>query len=134
MTTIINLPMPPSTNRIWRYSRVTGKAHISERYKVWKRVADKLYLANKRKWKPVRGHFKANVVIDISNRGKTDIDSRVKALLDWLQRVELIENDSLCDGLHIDWGHAPLGISVELLPSSLSTPLPAPPASRKEAA
>lgn len=120
MTTIINLPLPPSVNRIWRYSRATGKPFISDRYASWKRVADNYYLANKRHWPPVKGHFRAVVTLDAKHR-RGDADNRVKALFDWLQRVEIIENDSLCDGLTVEWGWAPEGCRVHLMsaPASL---------------
>lgn len=121
MTTILDLPMPPSVNRIWRYSRQNGKAHLSERYKTWKRVADTYYLAHKRDWQPVHGHFRISLVLDIKHRGRTDIDSRMKALLDWLQRVELIENDSLCDGINVRWGRVSEGCRVEIRPVSIDS-------------
>lgn len=116
MTTIIDLPMPPSVNRIWRYSRVTGKAYLDTRYQTWKRVADNYYLEHKKDWLPVPGHFKASVTLDIKHRGRSDLDNRIKGLLDWLQRVEIIEDDKLCDGLTVTWGRAPEGCRVRLTP------------------
>jgi hypothetical protein len=34
--------------------------------------------------------------------------------MDWLQRVELIENDKFCDRIVATWGKAPLGVKVRL--------------------
>jgi len=43
-----------------------------------------------------------------------DLSNRIKALEDWLQRVELIENDKYCERLVAEWGRAPLGVRVRL--------------------
>jgi hypothetical protein len=44
----------------------------------------------------------------------SDLSNRIKALEDWLQRVELIENDKYCERLVAEWGRAPLGVRVRL--------------------
>ena len=115
--TVLDLPFPPSVNRIWRMRKGGGKPYLDTRYQTWKRVADNLYLANKRNWLPVKGNFRATITLDIAHRGRTDLDNRIKALLDWLQRAKIIENDSLCDGLNVKWGRAPDGCRVELRPT-----------------
>jgi hypothetical protein len=33
-----------------------------------------------------------------------DLDNGIKPLMDWLQRVELIENDKWCDRILAQWG------------------------------
>ena len=33
-----------------------------------------------------------------------DLDNGIKALMDWLQRVELIEDDRFCDRILAQWG------------------------------
>lgn len=112
--TIIELAMPPSLNSIWRMNRERKKMYLSDRYKTWKRDADNRYLANKKNWLPVKGHFRAYITLDAKRR-RGDCDNRIKGLLDWLQRVELIENDKLCDGVSIDYGHAPEGCRIHLV-------------------
>jgi hypothetical protein len=41
-----------------------------------------------------------------------DLDNPIKPLLDWLLRVELIENDKYCDRILAQWGDAPLGVRL----------------------
>lgn len=110
--TIIELAMPPSVNSIWRVGR-HGKPYLSKRYKAWKEDADSRYLANKKNWLPIKGHFWAGITLDERKR-RGDVDNRIKALFDWLQRVELIENDNLCDEVAAFWGEAPEGCRVVL--------------------
>jgi hypothetical protein len=43
-----------------------------------------------------------------------DLDNPIKPLLDWLQRVELIEDDKYCDRILAQWGEVPLGVRVRL--------------------
>lgn len=109
--TIIDLPWPPSTNRIWRHGR--GRTYLDPRYAAWKREADATYLANKRKWRPIKGQFNARITLDETRPRRGDLDNRIKPILDFLQRVGLIENDSLLKALSVTWGDAD-GVRVEL--------------------
>lgn len=114
----IALPYPPSLNRLWRHVRGRAKPYLAPRYQTWKRAADNEYMLHKREWKPVAGHFSAAVTLD-EKRRRGDVDNRIKVVLDWLQRVELIENDKFCDAITIRWGHAPEGVRVLLCSNSL---------------
>jgi crossover junction endodeoxyribonuclease RusA len=111
---VIDLSMPPSVNSIWRYSRARKKPYLAERYQTWKRDADNRFLANRKAWRSIKGPFKATVVFAKEKRGRSDLDNRVKALMDWLQRAAIIENDSLCESLSVSWGYAPEGCRVKL--------------------
>ena len=116
MTTIVDLPFPPSVNRIWRISKNSTRPHLDTRYASWKRVCDNLATANKRAWAPVTGPFEAVVTLDENYRYRatSDADNRLKAVMDWLQRAKLIENDKLAQRTVIQWGHAPEGCRVEI--------------------
>ena len=74
--------------------------------------------SNREKLIPVDGPFHATITIDRSKRKKNeDIDNRIKAILDFLERAALIENDSLAETVTIRWGHAPEGASVRIIPT-----------------
>jgi hypothetical protein len=45
-----------------------------------------------------------------------DLDNGIKPLMDWLQRVELIEDDKFCDRLLAQWGGPPERVHVRLRP------------------
>jgi crossover junction endodeoxyribonuclease RusA len=119
---MIALPMPPSMNAIWRYGK--GRAFKSERYRVWLRAADNEFRLHHKEWDAVIGHFRALITLN-EKRRRGDADNKIKCVLDFCQRVGLIENDSLCDGVTVEWGYAPEGCRVHLIPSSLSTPVSA---------
>jgi Holliday junction resolvase RusA-like endonuclease len=127
---MIALPMPPSANRIWAHGK--GRTFKSERYKIWQRAADNEFLQHRKEWAPVKGHFRALITLNAKRR-KGDADNRIKATLDFCQRVGLIENDSLCDGVTAEWGFAPEGCRVHIFPSSLPVTAPGRPEGQQRA-
>jgi hypothetical protein len=82
--------------------------------RAWVGEADyHLWAARKvRPIEPVSGPFEVELEFRRSDRG--DLDNPIKPLLDWLQRVELIENEKWCDRILAQWGEAPLGVRVRL--------------------
>lgn len=115
--TLIALPLPPSTNSIWKMPGKGSRPYLSKRYAAWKKECDGLYLVNKAHWKRVPGSIDITMIFDQTRRKRSDLDNRFKALLDWLQRVDLIENDSLVDRIEAMWGYAPEGCRVFVLPA-----------------
>jgi hypothetical protein len=64
---------------------------------------------------PVKGPFEVELTFRRPFKTRMgDLDNGIKPLMDWLQRVELIENDRYCDRLLAQWGEAPLGVRVRL--------------------
>lgn len=113
-TVSISCPIPPSVNRIWRNVRGRTKPHLDRRYETWRRVFDNIIMATRPRPK-VSGHFIAIITLsDKKRRSNADADNRAKALMDALQRCEIIENDSLADSVTIRWGYAPEGCMVTL--------------------
>jgi Holliday junction resolvase RusA-like endonuclease len=116
---VLDLPFPPSMNRIWRAGgrKSTGGRTVyrSDEYLDWMREADNLVMARrafpKRK---IHGAFSAEVTLSRKVRG--DVDNRIKALLDFLQSREIIKNDSNCKRLTVERGEAECGCQVVLHP------------------
>lgn len=123
MTTVIDLPLPPSVNGIWRSRRGHGGKPVfflAPRYQTWKRAADNFFMAQKRIAKPVAGEFIATITLNEKKLRKgSDIDNRVKAAMDWLQRSGLIENDKLARKLTVGFGVAPEGCRITLKAASV---------------
>ncbi|WP_164712222.1 RusA family crossover junction endodeoxyribonuclease [Methylobacterium currus] len=116
----IDLPLPTSTNRIWRRgsSRRTGRTwtYLSASYQTWKAKADEA-LKELRASGPVariEGPFEVRLVIDRKKRHKLDLDNRLKAPLDWAQAAGLIVDDKLQDRVTVEWGRAPKGARLTL--------------------
>lgn len=95
ITHVLDLPYPPSVNRIWR-SNKTGKAvvSLSPAYRDWIKQADALILSmgGMRGRKTIYGHFKA--LIELKRHAiNHDLDNRVKVVLDYAQRLGLVVDD-----------------------------------------
>lgn len=135
--------MPPSMNAIWRYKKArvlkSGRhmkagAFKSKRYVAWRRAADAEFLLHHKEWQAVIGHFRATIILnEKKRRSNADVDNRAKVVLDFLQRVGIIENDALCDGMTVEWGLAPEGVRIYLTPSLLPVTAPGRPEGQQRA-
>lgn len=113
----LDLPLPPSVNRFKRTKAGTPLGNRSPEVKQWRRACDGEIYQMLFKPKPVLGDFEIEVIWDRSHKkpghkSRFDIDNRIKALLDWLQSRELIENDGYCERKTVYWGRAPRGCVV----------------------
>jgi hypothetical protein len=133
----IDLPFPISTNRLWRASgrscagsadRVMRQSRgqiafyggirvrLSEAYTAWKREADALYLTQKQRLAAkTLGKYTIHCVFSSAHRRPNqDGDNLTKCVNDWLQRVEIIHDDCLCEAGSWEWGPGPTGCTVFL--------------------
>jgi Holliday junction resolvase RusA-like endonuclease len=116
---VVDLPFPPSVNRLWRATAEHGDAsvYLSPIYVKWKDAADALLLSTKG-WrrKTIAGAFHIDIALcPPKGQKRGDIDNRVKAVLDYLQRVEVVTNDKNCHRLLVEWveqASAPTGCRV----------------------
>lgn len=115
---VIDLPFPPSVNRLWRSGGDgASRVFLSKSYVKWKDAADVLLLSSKGwRGKKICGAFSAEIAISPpKGQARGDLDNRIKAVCDFLQRVEIIENDKHCQRLLIEWvdiSRAPTGCRV----------------------
>ncbi len=117
----VNLPFPPSTNRLWRTSY--NRVHISTEYARWKRTADGMFYEQFSNKRPQRIEFLFTIHIVLGRQfrggsngraGYTDGDNRTKAVLDWCQRAGLVKDDKFCEAWPGEWGEAPTGCRITL--------------------
>jgi Holliday junction resolvase RusA-like endonuclease len=113
---ILDLPKPPSVNRIWRHRQGRKAPYLDTRYARWKRTCDNICMFRGWHKTPIKGHYTAIVTIDETKR-VGDIDNRIKVVLDFLKQAGITEDDSLCDEVTARFGFAPEGCRVELAPS-----------------
>lgn len=117
----LDLPAPPSVNRTRKLDfsslRVTN---------AWKNVANEYVLVAKaRKISPLKltkiQRFELHIVM--SESSKTDLDNGLKILIDYLRKIELIENDSPkhMRRLVVEFGPVPFGCRVTIKPLPLIT-------------
>lgn len=111
----LDLPAPPSVNRTrrvdWEGARATKK---------WAKEADILLMAarcrvRERLPRKISTTFEATIILS-ERHTHIDIDNGVKAVIDYLRRVELIEDDSpkYLRRLVVEFGDAPLGCRVHV--------------------
>lgn len=117
---VLDLPMPPSVNRIWRANRAgPNKVSKSEEYKKWLKHADSvaMSMAQFRGLKTIVGPFEAKIVL---RRQQGDLDNRAKGVLDWLQSRGVVVDDKFCERLVLEWGEAPVGCRVTVTPIQIT--------------
>lgn len=118
---VLDLPMPPSVNRIWRANRAgPNKVSRSPEYKQWIAHADHVAMSmgQFRGLKTIVGPFEAKIVLQ---RQRGDLDNRSKGILDWLQSRGVIADDKFCERLVLEWGDAPTGCRVTVTPRKIGS-------------
>ena len=115
---VLDLPAPPSTNRIWMRAKAGKRAvFTSPEYKRWKRNADDLIaaMAQFRGVKPIRGTFEAEIILS-EKHTHTDLDNSAKAVLDYAVRCNLVTDDApkYLRRLVMGWGYAPHGCRLTI--------------------
>lgn len=117
----LDLPLPPSLNKIWRPAIIKGKPALVKRkeYEEW--IDDGVILvrsqARGKGWMKIQGPFMVISRMSPVGRGQKDLDNyTMKAILDLCQRTGVIANDKMNKAGGCLWGEAPLGIRVTLVP------------------
>lgn len=114
---VLDLPAPPSVNRT-RKIDWKGKRQVA----AFQNVADAYVLAAKgRANSPLRltkiPRFELTITMS-EHHTRIDLDNGLKALIDYLRRIGLIEDDSPkhMRRLVVQWGLAPFGCRVTVRP------------------
>jgi len=96
------LPRPPS---VWDMYVGWGKSRrLSAEYEAWRMGAGLMLNSQKRKQGKVSGPFRASIAFRRPSK-RSDIDNRIKPVLDLLQFVGIIQNDNLCESVSAVWGN-----------------------------
>lgn len=111
---VLDLPVPPSVNRTRKVDFASQRI-VNE----WKQAADSLVMAMRKPGdrRRLRGRFELLVTMsDVHTRA--DLDNGLKSLIDYLRRIEVIENDSpkFFRKLTVEWGDAPHGCRITVRP------------------
>lgn len=103
----MDLPKPISTNSLWRTTK-GGGWYLSPAYKAWRTEVGLLINANR--VGRVSGPYA--LTVNVSHKWRGDLDNALKALSDALQEHGVIENDRLCQSIHIRRSEGVAGMSV----------------------
>jgi Holliday junction resolvase RusA-like endonuclease len=110
---IIDLPTPPSVNALYR--NVPGHGRVkTERYRTWAAAAG-WEIARQRPGK-VRGRYAIRLTVERTDNRRRDLANLIKAAEDLLVTHDVIEDDSLCQEIHMAWSRSVTGCRVEITP------------------
>lgn len=95
----LNLPLPISTNDLWRPDGKGGVCR-TDRYETWFRAAGNMI--NAQRPGRIDGCYALSLTIN-RRRTRIDLDNAVKAVSDALQECGVIDNDRLAEEIHLRW-------------------------------
>ena len=105
-----NLPLPPSVNSLWR----TGRARMyrSKKYLGWIEECEVIFEG--REVPRIAYPFAVEIALGRPSKRRMDIDNRIKAVMDVLERVGVIEDDSYCWHMVVYWKEGLEGCQVTI--------------------
>lgn len=95
----LRFTVPPGVNNLYPTSR-SGHRYKSNAYKSWLANAEISMLGQGR---VIKGPFHLVATFERKDRRLTDLDGKIKALLDFLTGWGVIEDDSLADQILLRW-------------------------------
>jgi len=113
---IIDCPVPPSLNRLWR----VGRRHVYKDARVnkWRREFwYRWYLTKPKGFKTIEGPFVAEIWV--SSEHRRDVDNNAKAVLDACQALRIISNDANARKVTqeiVEPERAPMGCRLRIIP------------------
>lgn len=116
----LDLPLPPSVNRIWRVGRSrNGKRVVyrDQKYVKWIKEAAAIIWLSRRPGSliaPISGPFEVTITFTPPDKRWRDIDNLSKAVMDFLQHSQIITNDKNARKVTLEWGATRLGTSVTI--------------------
>ena len=110
---ILELPLPPSVNRIWQMASGMGVYRTKE-YIAWRKECDGLCMLYRWHKTPIVGRFIVEIVLNEKQPNRGDCDNRIKAILDFLHSTGITEDDRYCQKVSAEWGEAPAGCRVTI--------------------
>lgn len=119
-TLVIDLPLPPSVNKIWKQGGGKG-VYRSPEYVAWRKHCDGLCMQYRWHKTPIKGPFCVAIVLDREKMRKgSDIDNRIKGLLDFLHGTGITDDDRYCEKVSAERGSAPSGCRVTITAATVA--------------
>src|SRR5262245_6747365 len=92
---ILKLPVPPSTNRLWRRGKGRG-LYLDAKYKSWRKEAG--WTLKEQRPEKLTGDYEMTVALP---RTRLDIDNALKALGDILVAHGIVPDDRHCQRITV---------------------------------
>lgn len=106
----LQLPFPPSANRLWR--RAGHTIHKSKTYTDWLREAGWQVIAQKAGG--IAGPYTLHIQAKRPDKRRRDIDNIIKPISDLLMSVGAVDDDSHCEMVSARWVTSGEGVSVRV--------------------
>jgi crossover junction endodeoxyribonuclease RusA len=100
VTASFSIPLPPSLNNIFFNKPHGGRAKTTA-YKNW--LEEAALRIRMQRVPVIEGEVSVHVTIQRPN-AQSDLDNRIKAVLDALQKSGVLKNDKQVSELHARWG------------------------------
>lgn len=98
----LELPLAPSTNRLWKVGR-GGRMYKSPEYTVWLEEAG--WMVREQTNNQILGEYIIHISASKPDKRKRDLDNLLKSTSDLLVRMKVIEDDSNCRAIAAEWGN-----------------------------
>lgn len=93
------LPIPPSVNHAYQFTR--NGNYKSSAYKRWWVEAQTAFNIQHEEINTMTGRLSVEYLISFGDKRKRDIDNYLKATTDFLEAMEVFENDNQIDDIHV---------------------------------
>lgn len=111
----LQLPFPPSANRLWRRSGHT--IHKSKTYTDWLRDAGWQVIAQKAGG--IAGPYTLSIQAKRPDKRRRDIDNLIKPISDLLVSVGAVADDTHCEMVSARWVTSGEGVTVRISPAGV---------------
>lgn len=118
---VLLLPYPPSVNRLWRFAG--SRMYRTKVYRDWAEDAQR-HAAAQKPIPTITGPVSLDLAVGRPDRRRRDLDNVNKAVLDLLQHIEVLEDDSLVHKLVSYWDEDTIGVRVAIYPMDQADDLP----------
>jgi len=107
----LELPLAPSTNRLWKVGRV-GRMYKSPEYTAWLDEAGWMIKAQTKY--QIMGPYVIHITASKPDKRKRDLDNLLKSTSDLLVKNKIVEDDSFCQAIAAEWSvqSAPMIVTV----------------------
>jgi crossover junction endodeoxyribonuclease RusA len=115
MSVVLQLPYPPSANRLWIRARKGMRR--SDEYMAWLNEAG--WMAKAQRPKRISGPYKLSVQASRPDKRRRDIDNLLKPIGDLLEHIGVIENDCDCEMVTARWVTVGQGVTAIIEPAGV---------------
>lgn len=112
---LIDLPLPPSVNQLYRNAPGRGRVK-TDRYKTWINAAG--WELKSQRPRRLSGSYALTMLCERKDKRRRDLGNLIKAVEDLLVTHHVVEDDSRCEKIALEWSPVIKGCRVFVEPLS----------------